>query len=62
LSQVIGGQEGWNGSSLSLGILVIEINLATSLSDQILDIRLYAHICLNMHALREMMILNRDEV
>jgi hypothetical protein len=32
----------------SSGILVIEINLATSISDWVLDIGSYAHICPNV--------------
>jgi hypothetical protein len=49
-------------SVASSSILVIIINLATSLSDWILHIRLCAHIYSNIHALSEGMILNRGEV
>jgi hypothetical protein len=49
-------------SAASSGILVIKINLATSLFDWVLDSGSCAHICSNMHALSERRMLNRGEV
>ena len=44
------------------GINVIEVNIATSLNDWVLDTGSCAHICTNMHALRNKRKLRNKEV
>jgi gag-polypeptide of LTR copia-type len=52
-----------NGNVLSSsGILVIEINLATSISDWVLDTDSCAHICSNVQALKNKRLLGKGEI
>ena len=52
--EYLGDMKFENVSKVSVsGIYVIEINVATSLNDWVLDTGSCAHICTNMHALKE---------
>jgi hypothetical protein len=61
LPSVSRGQKNGNVPSSS-GILVIEINLATFISDLVLDTGSCAHICLNVQALKNKRLLGKGEM